>query len=134
MRTEAACTIIVLVASSVGVCQAQDLTLTRAAQSGVARLLGYERSWDGSCQAVATQVTITAQPAHGSVSVVVGESVIPATTPRGGSTGSCAGQPIVGKQVMYRSEAGYRGTDHVSWSVVYGNGRSGRTEVTVIVQ
>ena len=60
--------------------------------------------------------------------------MVPATTPREGSTGACAGQAIAGNQVMYRSEAGYRGTDHVSWFVVYGNGRSGRTDVTVVVQ
>lgn len=134
MRTGAGSIIVALLALGAGVGQAADLTLTRAAQSGVASLIGYERSWDGSCRALISQVTITVLPVHGSVSVVEDESMIPATTPRGGSTGSCAGQTIAGKQIMYRSNAGYRGTDRVSWSVVYGNGRSGRTDVTVTVR
>ena len=89
------------------VAHASDLTLTRTARSGVPSLIGQERSWDRSCQPLASQVTITQQPAHGSVSVVTGESVIPSTTPREGSTGACAGHSVTGNQVIYRSEPGF---------------------------
>jgi hypothetical protein len=113
---------------------AGDLVLTRAAQSGVASLIGYERAWNRNCQDVGTTVTITGQPSHGSVSVEQGSSTIPASTPRSGSTGQCAGRQIAGNQVMYRSEPGFHGRDHVSWHVVYGNGKSGETNVTIAVR
>ena len=134
MRARAVCVAVASMLPAAGMALAADLTLTRTARSGVPSRIAYERSWDRSCRPEATQVTITGQPAHGAVSVVSGESVIPLDTPRAGSTGRCAGQPITGDQIMYLSEPGFRGTDHVSWSVTYGSGPSARTDVTIIVR
>jgi hypothetical protein len=133
-RFRAGCALVALAASASGASLAQDVAVTRPAQSGVASVIGYERAWDRDCRALGAQVTITAQPQHGAVSVATAQSVIPPTTPRGGSTGQCAGQTVAGNQITYRSQPGFRGTDHVSWSVVYGNGRGGRTDVTIVVQ
>ena len=112
---------------------AQNLTLTRSARSGIDSLIGYERAWDRSCAAKRSTVTITRQPANGSAYVAQGTSKIPASTPRGGDTGQCAGKTIAGNQVMYRSRAGFHGTDFVSWDAVF-DGGGGHVDVTIDVR
>ena len=113
--------------------QAGDLNLTRSVKPGLPSPLGYERSWDGNCQDTGAIVTVTSQPGHGTVSIAQKVSLIPASTPRYGSTGRCAGRSIKGKQVLYRSQPGFHGRDHLSWHVAYGNGKSGDVDMTVIV-
>jgi hypothetical protein len=39
----------------------------------------------------------------------------------GGSTGACAGKTITGNEIRYKSKAGFRGTDSVSYNVTSGN-------------
>jgi hypothetical protein len=114
---------------------ADELKLARSAKSGVESLIAHERLWDRrNCEALPTTVTITRTPTNGAVSVVEGTSKIPKSTPRSGSTGRCAGMPITGSQVMYRSNPGYRGIDTVSYDVVYGSGRKGSTRITITVR
>jgi hypothetical protein len=113
---------------------AQEIKLTRPAQSGVESLLANERSWDRNCRPLATSVTITSQPSNGKVTVVQGVSTLPPTTPRSGSTGDCAGKSITGNQIMYQSNPGFRGTDTLAYRVTYGNGKSGSTTLTINVR
>src|SRR5712692_2831854 len=97
----------------IGMAAAKDLTLTRDAKSGVDSRIAYERAWDRDCKALPVTVTITQQPKNGTVSVVQGTSTIPASTPGSGSTGGCAGKTVTGNEIVYRSNAGFRGTDTV---------------------
>jgi len=112
---------------------AQEIKLTRSAESGVEALLVDERSWDASCKPLPTSVTITSQPGNGKVTVVPSVSIIAASAPRSGSTGRCAGKSISGNQIMYRSHPGFRGTDTLAYKVMYGNGKNGSTTVTINV-
>ena len=113
---------------------AQQVNKTVAAQSGAETMLSHERSWDDNCAARSSQVTITRKPANGTVSVVSAQSTIPASTPRFGSTGKCAGKPVSGNQVMYRSNPGFHGTDTVSYDVVYGAGKGGSSTIVIDVK
>jgi len=97
---------------------AQTLNLTRSAQSGVESTIAQERGWDRNCNAIAVTVTITKNPANGTISVASGvTSTIPTSTPAAGSTGACAGKSVTGNEVKYKSNAGFRGTDSVSYTV-----------------
>jgi hypothetical protein len=117
---------------AVGPALAQDIKLTRTVKSGVEALIGHERSWDRDCQPRPSRVTITASPANGTAWVAHGASTIPESTPRSGSSGQCAGKPITGNRVMYRSNPGFRGTDTVAYDVWYGAGQGGgSTTITV---
>jgi hypothetical protein len=111
-----------------------ELKRTIQAQSGVETLISYERAWDRNCNAQVTEVTITRAPQNGIVNVVLGTSIIPASTPRGGATGVCAGRQVSGNQVMYRSNPGFRGVDVVSYDVVNPNGYRGSATITINVQ
>lgn len=110
------------------------LRLNRTAQSGVESHIAYERSWDKQCNAQRSEVTITREPEHGQVSVVLGVSTIPASTPRFGSTGACAGKEITGNELVYKSKPNFRGVDVVGYDVVYGSGRKGSTLITITVK
>jgi hypothetical protein len=112
----------------------EELKLTRTATSGADSLLAYERAWDKNCHALATKITITKKPAHGTISITTGSSTIPDSVPRTGSTGACAGRTISGNQVMYKSEPEFHGTDSVSYVVLYPNRRRGPTTITIDVQ
>ena len=97
---------------------AQTLNVTRSAESGVDSFIGWERGWDRNCNTVPVTVTITTNPANGTISVVPEvASTIPESTPAGGSTGACAGKSVTGNQVRYKSNAGFHGTDSVSYNV-----------------
>lgn len=134
MRHAAASALALLGATIATQALAQQVSLTKAVRSGASTRLAYERAWDRSCAAVAAQVSITKQPEHGTVSVVREASTIPASTPRSGSTGPCAGRSVVGNEIVYRSQPGFRGADHVSWSAAYGNGGGGATNVEIEVR
>ena len=113
---------------------AQEIRLTRPAASGVESLLVDERSWDPNCKALTTSVTITSRPSNGKVTVVPGVSIIAVSTPRSASTGHCGGKSVAGNQIMYQSNPGFRGTDTLAYKVMYGNGKSGSTTITINVR
>jgi len=123
---------------SIGVGIADTLTLTRPATSGHSSRIAYERAWNKDCSQAEAVVTITRQPAHGTVAVVASTSAIPTSTPRMGSTGACAGTTVGGNAIMYTSAPGFHGQDFVSWDVVYRFQSqklvSGSTDVTVNVR
>jgi len=106
----------------------------RSVQSGVDSLLGHERAWDGNCQPLPSLITITRKPTNGTMWVIQGTSTLPESTPRGGSTGACAGKPMVGNQVMYRSNSDFHGIDGAAYDVTYANGRRQSTGVTINVR
>jgi hypothetical protein len=112
---------------------AQEIKLTRSAASGIEMLLVDERSWDANCKPLATSVTIISQPSNGKVTVVPGASVIAVAAPPSGSKLQCAGKSMTGNQIMYRSNPGFRGTDTLAYKVLYANGKSGSTTVTINV-
>ena len=123
MRTLAvslACLIASLMGAALAL--AQELTLTRSAESGVDTRIAHERAWDRSCNALAVKVSITKNPVNGTVAVVPGvSSTLPANTPAAGSTGTCAGKTIIGDTIRYKSKSGFHGTDSVSYTVVSGS-------------
>ncbi len=111
---------------------AQELTLTRPAESGVNTRISHERAWDRNCNALAIKVSITKNPVHGTVSVVPGiASTLPPSTPASGSTGTCAGKTVTGSTVRYKSKPGFHGKDSVSYNVVIG-GRASQLRVITI--
>ncbi len=118
----------------IGPALGEELKVTRTADSGVESLIAHERSWDRNCNPRQSAVTITSKPTSGTVSVVLGTSTIPTSTPRFGSTGVCAGKTITGNQVMYKSKPGFHGVDTVTYGVVYGDGSRGSTTITINVK
>lgn len=122
------------IAGLTGVAAAKDLTLTRNAQSGVDSRIAYERYWDRDCKALPTAVTVMQPPKNGTVTVVQGTSTIPASTPNGGDTGACAGKTVAGNEVHYKSNAGFVGTDSVTYSVMNNNVPAGTRVITIVVK
>lgn len=118
----------------VGTAAAKDLTLTRNAESGVDSRIAYERAWDRDCKALPTTVTVTQPPKNGTISVVQGTSTIPASTPNSGSTENCAGKSVAGNEVHYKSNAGFHGTDTVTYSVTNNNVPAGTRVITIVVK
>jgi hypothetical protein len=97
---------------------AQVLNLTRDAESGVDSFIGWERAWDRNCNTVPVTVIVTKNPEKGTISVVPGvASTIPESTPASGDTSACAGKPATGNAIRYKSNAGFHGTDSVSYNV-----------------
>lgn len=122
-----------LIASLLGaaLALAQELKLTRSAESGVDTRIAHERAWDRSCVSFPVTVSITKNPVNGTASVAPGiTSTLPANTPASGNTGSCAGKTITGITVRYKSKSGFHGTDSVSYNVASG---SQPTQARVIV-
>ena len=123
-----------LIASLMGAALAcaQELTLTRSAESGVDTRIAHERAWDRSCNALAITVSITKNPVNGTVAVAPGiTSTLPANTPAAGNTGTCAGKTITGITLRYKSKSGFHGTDSVSYNVMSG-GRPPLARVIII--
>lgn len=110
------------------------LQLTRSAVSGVETPISQASGWDNAtCASLLHTVNITRQPAHGAVSVVDEVTTIPASTPRSGPTGKCAGQQLTDKKILYRSSPGFTGTDTFSYESIYPNGTRGPFDVTITV-
>lgn len=118
----------------IGAAAAKDLTLTRNAESGVESRITYERTWDRDCEALPTTVTVTQPPKNGTIAVVQGTSTIPASTPNSGSTENCAGKTVTGIEVHYKSNAGFHGTDTVTYSVTNDNVPAGTRVITIVVK
>jgi len=98
---------------------AQTLNLTRSVESGLDTSIAQERAWHArNCDTIPVKVTITKKPANGAITVVPGvTSTIPSSTPATGNTGACAGKTVTGNEVKYKSNARFRGTDSVSYTV-----------------
>ena len=111
---------------------AQVLNLTRSVDSGIDSVIANERAWDSNCAALPVAVNITKNPANGTVSVAQGVTTnIPESTPAGGSTNACAGKTVTGSQIKYKSNAGFGGTDSISYNVSFG-GRPPQSRVITL--
>jgi hypothetical protein len=66
--------------------------------------------------------------------VVQGTSTIPASTPNSGSTETCAGKTVTGNEVHYKSNAGFHGTDTVTYSATNNNVPAGTRVITIVVK
>ena len=116
----------------IGLACAQELTLTRPAESGVDTQIAQERAWDRNCKALTVKVSITKKPANGIALVVPGvTSTLPANTPAAGNTGACAGKTVTGSEIRYTSKPGFHGADAVSYTVASG-GRPPQARVITI--
>ncbi len=114
---------------------AQELTLTRSAESGIDTRISHERAWDWNCGSLAVKVSVTKNPVHGTVSVAQGvESTLPPSTPASGNTGTCAGKTITGSTIRYKSKSGFRGKDSVSYKVAIGDRASPLRVITINVK
>ena len=111
---------------------AQEIKLTRSADSGIESLLVNERAWDADCKPLTTSVTITTPPTNGKVTVVPGVSTIAIRQLAPGAAGRCGGKSVPGNQIRYRSNPGFRGTDSLGYTVLYGNGKRGSTTAVTI--
>ncbi len=90
---------------------AKEIKLARTVKSGVETRVAFSSHWDTkTCKALPMTVTISKQPSHGTASISPGVQTLPQSTPGSGPTG-CAGAKIDSNQIMYKSNAGFHGTD-----------------------
>jgi hypothetical protein len=122
-----------LAVTSAAVAAEKTMNLSRNAKSGVDSPLAYSGRWDRNCNGIPVTVTITRQPANGTVSLVDADETIAASTPASGSTGKCAGKTIKSKKIMYLSKPGFRGSDAVGYDSD-GGGTLIHTTIAVTVQ
>ena len=108
-------------------------TLTRTVDSGSESVIARSTFWNSECNSRSVTVTIRQQPANGTASVREGLNTVP-ENPRFGTAGSCAGKQIMGKQIVYRSKANFRGTDVVVYESVSDRGERSSTTVTIEVR
>jgi hypothetical protein len=127
-----ACSIVSVTCTDIAA--AQEIKVSREAQSGVESRISWERGWDRDCKTVPITVTVTQQPTNGTISVAQGTSTIPESTPRSGSTGDCAGKTVTGNEVKYRSNPGFRGTDTVKYNLARNNAPAGSMTITINVK
>ena len=121
-----------LAAASGALAAEKTMNLSRNAKSGEDSRLAYSNRWDRNCNSLPVTITITRQPANGTVSVSDADEVLPASTPGSGNTGRCDGKTIKSKQIVYRSKPGFRGSDTVGY-VSEGGGVVIRTTIAVTV-
>src|SRR6202035_3924728 len=99
---------------------AKEINLARKAKSGVETRVAFSSHWDTkTCKALPMTVTISKQPSHGTASIKPGVETLPQSTPGSGPTG-CAGAKIDSNQIMYKSNAGFRGSDVMGYHTTAG--------------
>jgi hypothetical protein len=129
----ALCSVLVSFVYAIGA-SAQTLTLQRNAVSSALVSIAQERSWDRStCEPRTVAVNILDQPANGTVTIREETSRIPATTPKGGSTGPRSGREIIGKQLYYQSKPGFVGADRIVYATTYGGSQTEQTTINVTI-
>lgn len=124
-------------AALTGVAQAQTmppLVTFGAAESGVETVVAVGRHWNTKpCVPQGTAIAITQPPEHGTVRIVNQRTDVPKSTLRTGSTGYCAGMLLFAKNILYRSEPRFAGTDTLSYESVGPNGQRLPYTVTITV-
>ncbi len=109
---------------------ANAATFSFTVESGQARVLRTYKAWKHNvCHSLGAKVDITSPPRHGVVNARVVNTTI--TAAEHGSVDKCAGAPIKGLSIEYKSADGFHGTDGFSVNVFYGDGV--RTNDTLIV-
>lgn len=110
-----------LAAAALTACAPQPGTLT-GAPSGKTQKIDRYFSINENCSTIGrAEVTITSQPANGTVSLVRGSDYpnFPMSNPRS----DCNTRTVPALLVYYRSNPGYVGNDSFSYDVIYGSGR-----------
>ena len=87
-------------------------TVRRTVDCGAELVLSRPTFWNSACNARGVTVTVTQPPANGTVSVTERLNTAP-VHPKFGTAGRCGGMQIMGKQVVYRSDPGFHGSDVV---------------------
>jgi hypothetical protein len=108
-------------------------TIARTVDSGADVVLSRLTFWNSACNARDFTVTVTQPPANGTVSVTEGLNTANAN-PKFGTSGRCGGMQIMGKQILYRSRLGFRGTDVVIYEYISDRGERSRTTVNIAVR
>jgi hypothetical protein len=109
----------------------RTVTVESDAESMIAR----PTFWDGECRPRPFKAIITRAPTNGTAWVKVGPNTVSAAGVRSGTAGRCVGREVIGKQIMYRSNAGFHGSDVVSYEIVGSNRRETySTTVTIEVR
>src|SRR5271155_2829618 len=104
--------------------------VARTVDSGADLVLSRPTFWNSACDARGVTVTVTQPPANGTVSVTEGLNTAN-PHPRFGTAGGCGGMQIMGKQVVYRSNPGFHGSDVVVYEYISDWGE--RAAATVII-
>jgi hypothetical protein len=105
----------------------------RTVDSDADLVLSRPTFWDRACNGRSLTVTVTEAPANGTVSVTEGLNTANAN-PKFGTPGPCAGVQIMGKQIVYRSRAGFHGTDVVAYEYISDRGERGGATVVIAVR
>ena len=92
----------------------------KSAKSGQTTTMANYRSWNKECKSKLGIVKVLSKPAHGTLTPVAVESVIPASRVTPEITAHCKGAPIIGFRVDYTPVSGYRGTDQFQLQFFYG--------------
>jgi len=108
-------------------------TVTRTVESGAELVLSRPTFWNSACNARGVTVSVIQPPANGTVSVTEGLNVAP-RNPKFGTAGRCGGLQIMGKQVVYRSEPGFHGSDVVVYEYVSDRGERAAANVMITVR
>jgi len=107
-------------------------SVVKSVASGIDSLVGSPAAWDKNCNARPIQVKIIRGPVNGTISIVDG-MVETGQIRVGSDPGGCAGKPMPGKRVLYRSKPGFHGLDGITYEVTTPAG-GWSTAVTISVQ
>src|SRR5204863_77643 len=104
--------------------------IARTVDSGSESVIARSTFWNSECNARPATVRIVQPPANGTVSVREGLNPV-VENPQFGTAGRCVGKQVMGKQIMYRSKPGFRGSDVVVYEVRSDKGQKASTAVTI---
>jgi hypothetical protein len=96
-------------------------------------MVSWASSQDRNCDPLPFSLTITEPPAHGTTSVITGIGTQRGVLKLGSDPTGCLTRPREAQEVMYQSDAGFQGTDTLTYRVQTRNG-SWTTTVTINVQ
>jgi len=96
-------------------------TVERSVASGVQTMVAAHADWDKICKTdgPAPAITLLDASQHGTVEIKQGQFVAPGDHP----AAACENGKIYGTQLLYVSNAGFHGTDHIRYEVAAGSGR-----------
>jgi len=112
---------------------AEPIMRTLMVDSGTESVVGRSTFWNGECQPRSVTVTITKKPENGDASIRDGLNLVVAN-PRFGTAAKCVGKEVMGKQIVYRSKAGFRGVDVLNYESVSDKGEKTAVTVTITVK
>ena len=109
---------------------AEDEARSATTQAGQEVQIGSHTSFDKKCRAAQMpNITVTAPPANGTVTLRPGKKVVAASA----GSANCNGRELPAVLIIYRPKPGFHGTDTVSFTTDWSSRRLGST-VTITVQ